>query len=332
MYPEDHGARAPGALPAGVEMESVPCPLGCMGGDRFVLEGRDRLHGLPGLFRVVRCRECGLLRTDPRPTRQAISFYYPEDYGPYLGTRARDVSGTRTDGRGWRAWIKGLMETRTTWLPPCRPGRLLEIGCASGAFLLHMVSLGWEVAGIEPSPSASAAARSLGFPVFTGSVEDAPEPLRSLDLVVGWMVLEHLHDPVPALESIHRWLVPGGWLVLSVPDAGALEFRLFKERWYALHLPNHLYHFVPDTLKRLLRHTGFEIVRLCHQRSLGNLFGSLGHWAEDRLGGGLLARSLSRYPETASKLPFLLFPLAFALAGLGQTGRMTLWARRTPHD
>ena len=72
---------------APVALEAVPCPLGCAPDDEIVVRGHDRLHELPGEFTVVRCRGCGLLRTTPRPTPEAMGFYYPAEYGPYLSTR-----------------------------------------------------------------------------------------------------------------------------------------------------------------------------------------------------------------------------------------------------
>ena len=74
--------------------------------------------------------------------------------------------------------------------------------------------------GIEFSPKAAAVARALGYPVHAGSLETAPAPVEPFDLIVGWMVLEHLHDPVLALKKLNAWMKPGGWLVLSIPNAG----------------------------------------------------------------------------------------------------------------
>ncbi len=71
----------------GVELESNPCPLGCMEGDELILTGSNRLHNLPGEFDVVRCKGCGLIRTDSRPTQETISSYYPDNYRPYEYTR-----------------------------------------------------------------------------------------------------------------------------------------------------------------------------------------------------------------------------------------------------
>jgi len=311
-----------------IQLESVPCPLGCPEEDISVLEGHDRLHHLPGVFHVVRCKGCGLMRTHPRPTPESMRFYYPDHYGPYQGTKVAPVQINGGRAALMRRWGKGLFEFNTTRLPDLQPSRVLEIGCASGAFLDKLSRSGWIAEGVEFSETAAQSSRSLGFSVYTGPVESAPDPGHLFRLVVGWMVLEHLHDPVKALRKLHRWVEPQGWLVLSVPNAGALEFAIFKDRWYALHLPNHLYHFTPKSLSRILEAGGWRVVRVFHQRTLMNLMGSLGFWLNDR---GLFPRFsnvLASLPEGRGHANYFLYPLACLLAFLGQTGRMTVWARR----
>ena len=186
-------------IPKNVTLEDVHCPLGCSKNDEVVLTGRDRLHDLPGEFTVVKCRACGLMRTTPRPTPETIGFYYPDDYGPYLGTRVQQVKPKRSSGikRLLKALIKLVIkfDFNTTPLPSLASGRMLEIGCASGAFLHQMAGQGWEVEGIEFSEKAAQAAAQLGYCVHAGSLETAQQPGEPFDLIVGWMVLEHLHDP-----------------------------------------------------------------------------------------------------------------------------------------
>ena len=78
-----------------VMLENVTCPLGCSKSDEVILTGCDLLHDLPGEFTVVKCRTCGLMRTNPRPTSDTIGFYYPDNYGPYLGTQVRQSKPNR---------------------------------------------------------------------------------------------------------------------------------------------------------------------------------------------------------------------------------------------
>jgi 2-polyprenyl-3-methyl-5-hydroxy-6-metoxy-1,4-benzoquinol methylase len=194
---------------------------------------------------------------------------------------------------------------------------------------MHGMALkGWQAEGIEPSEKASHEAASLGHKIHTGFLEDAPDPIHKFDLVVGWMVLEHLHDPLRCLMKLYLWTKPGSWLVLSVPNIESLDFRLFRKNWYALQLPIHLFHFSPYTLKKLLRRAGWRSQRIYHQRNLSNYFVSLGNVIPQYVFRKRLTRWLQNYPSTAGHWHNYLFPLSMALSALGQTGRITVWARR----
>jgi SAM-dependent methyltransferase len=309
-----------------LDLESVSCPLGCPPDDEFVVIGHDRLHDLPGEFLVVRCRACGLLRTSPRPTPAEIGRYYPATYAPYASTLATEPGTIAAPARASLSLIRRLLEPRTNVLPPLPPGRLLEIGCGSGAFLQQMAQAGWEVEGLELSPVAGAEAQRLGFPVFIGSLADAPEPSRPYSLITGWMVLEHLHDPVGMLEKLSRWSAPGGWLALSVPDAGALEFRLFRDAWYALDVPRHLFHFTPRTARAVLARSGWRLKRVVWHDNPNNLILSLRNRCEER-GWNRVAEFLRDVAEARRQRRARLV-LGKLLGFLRTSGRMTLWATR----
>lgn len=308
------------------KLQKPSCPIGCRDNDELVLIGHDLLHDLPGEFTIVRCLNCGLMRTTPRPTPDTIGFYYPEDYGPYEVTKIKTDNKLEGVLKNFlRPIIKRIFNFNTTPLPNMLPGRLLEIGCASGAFLHEMAGHGWNVQGIEFSENAAKRATKLGYSVHTGQLETAPPPDEPFDLIVGWMVLEHLHDPVGGLRKLREWVKPGAMLVLSVPNAGALEFRIFKDKWYALQLPTHLWHFTPSTLERTLNLAGWKLKKIHHQRNLNNLIASCGYVLRD-IGMKKVATKLIEYPGRRGKISYFLFPLAWLLSLFGQTGRMTIWA------
>lgn len=311
-----------------VTLEDVSCPLGCIKSDLFLFSGRDRIHDREGEFSVVQCLTCGLIRTNQRPTVDTIGYYYPDSYGPYRGT---EIHSDATDGNKQSCFVrllKKVIQLNVNCIPDLPVGRMLEIGCASGAYLHKMKQLGWEVAGIEPSVYASQQASRHGYSIFNGPVESAPDPLIPYDLIVGWMVLEHLHEPVNALKKMHKWSSPSAQLVLSVPNADSLEFKLFKSRWYALHLPAHLFHFTPKTVERLLEKCGWRVQRILHQRSLSNLIASIGYWLQDREMFSRVASLMIRFPEARPAIQMLLYPLSLIFSIFGQTGRMTIWARK----
>lgn len=308
-------------------METVNCPLGCQEHDEIIVVGSDILHGLPGEFIVVACKSCGLMRTNPRPTPESISVFYPDDYGPYLGTRIQEEKKPTVGLKKIiKPLVKRLFDFNTTRLPNITPTRLLEIGCASGSFLDQMAKKGWQVEGIEFSEKAAQAAIQLGYHVHIGSLETAPKPEKPFDLIVGWMVLEHLHDPIAGLKKLRECATSQSWLVFSVPNAGSLEFRLFKDKWYALQLPTHLHHFTPKTIKYVLQAGGWTIDSIYHQRTLNNLIVSSGYVLRDR-GFLQVGNALIKFPQKSYSWSYVLFPLAWLFSVFGQTGRMTIWAR-----
>lgn len=301
--------------------EDMPCPLGCPRGDAPVLTGRDRIHDLPGEFAIVKCRTCGLMRTNPRPTPDTIGMYYPSEYGPYQdsGPSVADPSS------GFKKWLIKLLGLEANIIPRGPPGRMLEIGCASGAYMEKMRGEGWLVEGIEFSDAAAQRARNKGFTVQVATVESAAAPAQLVDVVAAWMVLEHLHDPVRALRQLRAWVRPDGFLIASVPDAGSLELAVFRARWYALQLPAHLYHYSRRSLAAVLSRAGWEVVRVRWQRNCNNLLWSAEYLARDKK--WIRVERAVRWLRTsmcASKFRVL---LGWVLGAARQSGRMEIWAR-----
>ena len=310
-------------------MEDKRCPFGCAPNDEIVLVGKDLLHDLPGEFNVVKCNTCGLIRTNPRPTPESIGLYYPEDYGPYEGTKIKRTSAHRDNDSEnlFKTLIKRIVNFNTRPLPNIKPGKMLEVGCASGSFLHEMAEIGWQVSGIEFSPEATKTASKLGYQVHCGPLETAPAPNENYDLIVGWMVLEHLYEPVNGLKKLWEWASTDSWLVLSVPNAASLEFKLFKDKWYALQVPTHFYHFTPKTLEKVLKESGWKLEKVIHQRVLTNIIISTGYLLCDK-GYIKIGQKLINSQKNTNKWQYILYPISLVLSYFGQTGRMTVHARR----
>ena len=309
------------AYPEGVRLEDRPCPNGCTQNDSLVLEGGDRLHGIAGRFKVMRCVHCGLMRTNPRPTPETIGAYYPGDYGPYR-TAAAPIASRRA---GLKQRLKRALSLETRATPPIPVGRLLEIGCANGIYMDQMRRVGWSVEGIEFSAPAAEQARARGFDVQTATVETAQKPAQPVDVVAAWMVLEHLHEPVSALQKVRSWVKPDGYLIASIPDARAWERRLFGDRWYALQLPTHLYHYTPETIATVLHSAGWELKRISWQRNCNNLLWSLQYLCADK--GWTRLGKMTSWLRTTGAASHGRLLLGWLLGVTHQSGRMEIWAQ-----
>jgi 2-polyprenyl-3-methyl-5-hydroxy-6-metoxy-1,4-benzoquinol methylase len=256
FFLRDQGALASTGKPA-VEWEEVNCLLCDSPRWSILVEAPDRNPAGAGLwFPVVQCQQCGLCFTNPRPSPLSIAHFYACDYRPH---RSR---GKRTARRWWhrfQLWQRHSRKVRQALSLHGR-GSLLDFGCGSGSFLERMRRLGWEVTGLDTSAAAVQRVRQeLGLPALAGSLPHAGLPPESFDVITMWQSLEHVHRPLRVLRDAHRLLVPGGKLLVSVPNIDSLPFRWFGQTWYGLDLPRHLTHFTPPTLRAMLEHAGFRI-------------------------------------------------------------------------
>jgi SAM-dependent methyltransferase len=235
-------------------VERVSCCVCGSGEARPYVQAWDRSHGQPGSFTFVRCRGCGHVYLNPRPTRDEIGAYYPESYKEFT-TRIDDEPSrfTRLNRQYGMAKRCRVVTSRRP------PGRLLDVGCGIGLFLDAMRRRGWEVAGEEVTAvAARLAGERFGLDVFAGTLEEAAYPDRHFDVVTLWNVIEHLPDPPATLREIGRILLPGGLVVMATPNVDALDARLFGRHWALWEAPRHFNVFSPESLGRLLRQTGFE--------------------------------------------------------------------------
>jgi SAM-dependent methyltransferase len=273
-----------------VRTETTPCLL-CEHGDHTLLyTTRDRLCGVPGEFRLVRCDRCGLVYLSPRPAPEAIAQYYPKDYDPFMLQRLEDMPlPQRLSVRyGLRKRCRLVRRYRTG-------GRLLDVGCATGHFLAEMAGYpGWEVAGVEPSKSAAEFARqAYGIPVHQSDLASARFSDGAFDVVTMWDVFEHLHDPLAILAEVRRILAPEGVLILRMPSWDSWDARVFGLYWAGLDSPRHLAIFSRRTATRILDKGGFNL-RWFHTGfgSYSACLISLRFWAGDAIPSPLLRRSL----------------------------------------
>jgi 2-polyprenyl-3-methyl-5-hydroxy-6-metoxy-1,4-benzoquinol methylase len=238
--------------------EEVPCPLCASDQPQRVYQLEDWQHGLGGPFSLVRCGACGALYLTPRPSEVELARYYPRDYEPYQ-------PHALTGGLWWRRLprLYGLDKRCRAVTHLLASGRLLDIGCAAGDFMVRMRQHGaWDVAGIEPDACAAQYARErYDLQVYTGRVDEVELPEAQFDVVTLWDVLEHLPQPGASLQRIARWLRPGGWLLLRTPDAASFYARAWGRYWAGLDAPRHLVVFDRTSLERLLMQSGFQVAR-----------------------------------------------------------------------
>lgn len=301
--------------------EPVNCVLCGQGDAAPLVEGPDRLHSLPGTFRLVRCRRCGLIYQNPRPSPAALAAYYPDDYPPHVVGQKPTLWNRLDLSLAYAKRVRAMRRFATG-------GRLLDVGCGTGGFLRAVAAAGWEVYGLEPSVrAAKVAAEACGAPIITARLEDADLPPEFFDVVTLWDVLEHLHDPKAGLAKVSRTLRTGGLLVVSTPDFDSPDRRLFGKYWFGYDLPRHLYIFDRKTVTALLDQVGFKVLEIGHFTAHYQvLAGSIRHLATAILGPTL--GQLVYTVVYSAPVRVVTFPIVKLCAELNIGPVMTVFARK----
>jgi SAM-dependent methyltransferase len=237
--------------------EHISCLL-CGTNDSIVLhELADYQTSLPGNFAFVKCKHCGLLYLNPRPSVVDIGNYYPRSYSPYSRRQPHEMPRLQR----WQARY-GLWKRSRVLLQRQATGRVLDVGCGFGQFLVAMQSAGWETVGLDiQSEAVEHLIHNLGIEAYQCRIEESIFPDRIFDAITFWDSLEHLHHPQDALLKAYDLLKPDGWVVLRVPSVDSLDARLFGRYWAGWDAPRHLTVFSRQTVHDFLTKAGFTVER-----------------------------------------------------------------------
>ena len=263
-------------------MSQPRCPL-CGGATSELLTlTSDFRQGRKRRYAVWFCQVCELGVTATALWQDdVLQSVYGDEYQPHqavsrpaTGWRKR-LTATALAGFGYPQPDSLLLPAFTqrlfarirgwTWMPPPPPpGRLLDVGCGSGAYAVSVQRLGWQVEGVEPSARAARLARQEGVLVYQSRIEDVDLSGKRYDAITLWHSLEHLAAPVPVLRKLRSALNSKGLLIVETPNFRGWGAKLMGEFWFHWDLPRHQLHFSPKSLRRALELGGFRLIQMEH--------------------------------------------------------------------
>ncbi len=218
---------------------------------------RHRFDAVVEGFAVFACDSCGSARTWPSLDDEQIGRWYPQTYYGKRNVRFNPLFERMT--RWFRRRRVDVIRRLT------RPGAVLDVGCGRGFTLRFLSDLGYRAVGVELSELAAQHAReTLGLDIRTGDFLSQPFEAGEFEAVVFWHSLEHIRDPLRAIDRASEILRPGGLLVVAVPNFQSMQAGVAGAEWFHLDVPRHYVHFSSRGLEKALRQRGFRIISTAH--------------------------------------------------------------------
>jgi methionine biosynthesis protein MetW len=145
--------------------------------------------------------------------------------------------------------------------------RVLDVGCSSGNFgevLIHEKKC--EVIGIDiDKPDVTRAQKKLTAAHVRNIERENVDDLGTFDVVIFADVLEHLLDPIGALEKVKKILRPGGRIVFSIPNMAHISVRLHLLKGFFEYMPigvldrTHLHYYDEIEVKHIFAESHLQI-------------------------------------------------------------------------
>jgi len=268
------------------DLESLSqCPY-CASSNRALEYGDAQdwaFHNAPGKWSYWGCRDCDALYLSPRPTVESIgraySAYYTHDralksFWQHFKNRLKILYYSHALGVSlhprfclpkYLEWILSPLKAMIVMpfglrnLARLPKGKLVDVGCGNGEMLQFAIQMGWDGFGLELDPQAILASRKNGLTVLEGGFEKLDSYPSLFDCIICSHVLEHVHDPLAALEKMKCALKPGGVLLLSCPNARSRANQYFGVHWRGLEAPRHIAIPSAHFLRGFLEKSGFQV-------------------------------------------------------------------------
>lgn len=221
--------------------------------------GEDDLTGKPGRFQFVTCNNCGLAFQNPRLTLENIKPYYDDEY---IAHRKKTDWGWLTPfyQRAMRRHDLAKLALVDRYTKLHSASRVLDVGCGAATFLQELVARNHlRATGVDfKELSHLPGFEKIDF--HCGLLAEQTFEKNSFDLITMWHFLEHDYDPVTTLTRCRELLADEGHLVIEVPRLDSLSYRLYHERWPGLQAPQHTILFSQESLLKMMRSQGLEVV------------------------------------------------------------------------
>jgi len=202
---------------------------------------------------LVKCLECEA-RYHSRMAKDPNDIYQASDYSVYT------VDDFEIN---YQYRIKRFGEERVRLLQThcgdLSDKSLLDVGCGDGYFLTAAKKHLRHCVGSEFSRHlAEFTQERTGLNVYQNTLDEIPE--RDFDVVTSFDVIEHIQQPLPFMQDIHKILNKDGHLLLYTPNFDSFSIKVMRNDSSLIDGTEHVVLFNHRSLEKIGELSGFKVI------------------------------------------------------------------------
>lgn len=209
-------------------------------------------------YQWVKCKNCGLLRSDP-----VLELNLSELYEQSTFEYSIEIPGLK---RAYSYVTKKAFGSRKI------SGSVLEIGGGNGFYLEEALEIGFQkVSAVEPSLKAVEASREdIKRNTIVDILKPGLIPDNSYEAVTMFHVLDHLPDPLETVKICNSILKSTGIFIVAVHNCESWSAKILKNKSPIVDV-EHTYLYSKKTIKKLFEGAGLVNIKTGTYKNLYSL-------------------------------------------------------------
>ena len=227
----------------------VPCPACESGSRRAVFKKEEFTYNV--------CDECASLYVSPRPTREALAYYYAESNATRYRVEhfQRETAEARRQHlvRSFALWLARIADERGD----CEAHTFVELGSNSTVLFdeIGKLDMFGRSYAIKPFPGLDVELESL-------NVETVEESLLNARAIAALHQVEHQFSPLEYLKTAADMLAINGLMFFTTRSVSGFDLQMLWDKTPYIFVPEHLNLLSLEGIDRLVHRAGLDVIEL----------------------------------------------------------------------